>query len=302
MNKFLLAAAVATATLMPVSAQETVKTLYSGEPVNVTWDNTLTIPAEDFADGISTGNYIYITFENTSDVIEVKANGTWLPGSIKTTLGDNASDFRLYLTDAGLNTARQYGIEICGASFTVKEVSVMNDGFAMPDNAIWGGYFWVSDWNTLELFKTAFDEYADQRYLNINFSADKGDFTNYDINVMTAFDNPAALWAGNDKADRNASQAVIDLDGINVADALADVSALFIQMNPGPGNAPFNITSVTLSGTLSSISSVIAADNDLVNVYNMQGVAVRTAVNAADATVGLPAGLYIISGRKVLVK
>lgn len=34
----------------------------------------------------------------------------------------------------------------------------------------------------------------------------------------------------------------------------------------------------------------------------MQGVAVRTAVNAADATVGLPAGLYIAGGKKVYVR
>ena len=301
MKKLLLAAAVATAILMPVSAQETVKTLYTGEPVNVTWANTLTIPAEDFSD-VSTGNDIYITFEKTPDVIEVKADGTWLPGSRLTFLGDNTTDFKLYLTEAGLNTARQHGIEICGADFTVKEVSVMNDGFVMPDGAIWGGYFWIENWNTLELFKTAFDSYAGQRYLNVNFSADKGDFTNYDINVMTAFDNPAALWANNDKADRKASRAVIDLEGINPAEALAGVNTLLIQMNPGEGNAPFNITSLTLSGTLSSISAPVAGENSLVDVYNMQGILIRKDVEAADATAALPAGIYIAGGKKIIVR
>ena len=79
MKKFLLAAAVATASLMPLSAQETVKTLYDGEPVEVTWSNTLSVPADMFAEGVSVGDYIYVTFSQTSDVIEIKANGTWLP-------------------------------------------------------------------------------------------------------------------------------------------------------------------------------------------------------------------------------
>lgn len=40
----------------------------------------------------------------------------------------------------------------------------------------------------------------------------------------------------------------------------------------------------------------------IVNVYSLQGVLVRGSVEASRATEGLPAGLYIISGRKVLVK
>lgn len=40
----------------------------------------------------------------------------------------------------------------------------------------------------------------------------------------------------------------------------------------------------------------------VVNVYTVSGVAVRHNVKSADATKGLPAGLYIVGGHKVLVK
>lgn len=55
--------------------------------------------------------------------------------------------------------------------------------------------------------------------------------------------------------------------------------------------------------TLSTLVNTIAGDNNaLVNVYNFSGVCVRRGVKAAEATTNLPAGLYIIAGKKVLVK
>ncbi len=50
----------------------------------------------------------------------------------------------------------------------------------------------------------------------------------------------------------------------------------------------------------------IIIDNDnadsSVDVYNLSGVRLRTNVNRPDATAGLPAGFYIVGGRKVAVK
>ncbi len=40
----------------------------------------------------------------------------------------------------------------------------------------------------------------------------------------------------------------------------------------------------------------------LVDVYNMQGMAVRTSVPCYAATDGLPQGIYVVGGKKVLVK
>lgn len=56
-------------------------------------------------------------------------------------------------------------------------------------------------------------------------------------------------------------------------------------------------------GKYSGIESVaVEGESAAVSVYNMQGVCVRAAVEAAGATADLPAGLYIVGGKKVLVK
>lgn len=43
-------------------------------------------------------------------------------------------------------------------------------------------------------------------------------------------------------------------------------------------------------------------DNGLVDVYNLQGIMVRSQVPSNEATQGLPAGIYIAGHRKVIVK
>ncbi len=45
-----------------------------------------------------------------------------------------------------------------------------------------------------------------------------------------------------------------------------------------------------------------ADDNGLVDVYNLQGIMVRSQVPSNEATQGLPAGIYIAGHRKVIVK
>lgn len=54
--------------------------------------------------------------------------------------------------------------------------------------------------------------------------------------------------------------------------------------------------------TTSAVSGITAGESDTVSVYSISGVRVRTNVEPSDATAGLPAGLYIVGGKKVLVK
>lgn len=301
---FTLAAALLAA--IPSMAEDTtVKTLYEGEPKEVTWENTLTIPADQFADNINIGDYIYITFSKTTDVIEIKANGTWLPGSRLTQLGDNSTDFKAYITTDMLAALKEYGMEICGASFTVTGVSIRNDGFNMPENAIWGGYFWVDNWNTLEIFKSAFANYKDQRYMNIYLSDDVKDYTGYFMKVLTKWD-PETVWANNDQIKHENKFAVIDLKDIKVAESLAaeGVNAVMIQGNKEAGD-PFNIVAVTLTNddVTTGVDNIIGNEgNVLIDVYNLQGVKVRSLVPSETATEGLPAGMYIAGDKKLMVK
>lgn len=304
---FTAALAVA-AIAMPMSADvTTVKELFNNaEGQEVTWANTLKIEADQFAEGVNVGDYIYVTFNSTTDVIEAKSNGTWLPGSIKTVLGDNAADYKCYLTADGVAALKEYGLELCGAKFSVTSVSICNDGFQMPEGAIWGGYFWVDSWSTMELFKSALNNYANQKYMVINFADDKADNTNYFMKVLTQWD-PEVDVATNDEITHEAKRAVVNLEGTDLVAKLApeNVNALMIQGNKEGGD-PFNITSVVLTNSLDNISSVVNSidhvENATVNVYNMQGVMVRNNVPAADALQGLPAGIYVAGNKKVMVK
>ena len=54
---------------------------------------------------------------------------------------------------------------------------------------------------------------------------------------------------------------------------------------------------------LSSVVEGISTDEaQIVDVYSIQGVRVKAGVAATEATEGLPAGLYIVGGKKVIVK
>ncbi len=53
---------------------------------------------------------------------------------------------------------------------------------------------------------------------------------------------------------------------------------------------------------LTAVETIEAPEAEVVDVYSISGVRVRTAVNAADALRDLPAGLYIAGGKKVVVK
>ncbi len=302
MKKFLLSIVAVATSFIPSFAQEMLKTLYQGEPKEVTWENTLTIPAEQFSDNVKVGDYLYITFSHTTDVIEIKANGTWLPGSRYTVLGDNSTDFKAYITEGMLAALKEYGLEICGAAFTVTGVSVCNDGFNMPQGAVWGGYFWVDEWNTLELFKTAFDSYDGQRYMDIYLSEDNGDYDGYFMKVLTKW-NPETLWANNDQIVHTPRMATVDLKDIDVASSLSDVNALMIQGNKEAGN-PFNIIAVVLrneDGT-TGVEDIEVEEAPSVNIYNLQGVCVKSGVSVEEASAMLPSGIYIANGKKFLVK
>lgn len=59
-------------------------------------------------------------------------------------------------------------------------------------------------------------------------------------------------------------------------------------------------TEDTVTGSI--IGNIGNADNAPVDVYSIQGVLLRSNVSSDEATTGLPAGLYIIGNRKILVR
>ena len=61
------------------------------------------------------------------------------------------------------------------------------------------------------------------------------------------------------------------------------------------------LPNVNAAPVVTAISQV-GNDTMSVDVYDMRGVLLRHNANPANATMGLPAGVYVIDGKKVLVK
>lgn len=311
MKKLLLSVALIAGATTIANAQETVANLFEGSQF-VNWDNTLYIEASKF-ENASVGDYIFITFSSTTDVIELKSDGVWLPGSRFSWLGEGVESYRNYITEDGLATLQDTGLELCGGGFTVTGVSIMNDGFVMPEGAVWGGFFWVDNWNTLEIFKTAFENYDGQRYLDI-YLADDNTNGDYFMKVLTQWEPVEIDIATNEEIEKTASMATVDLQNVNLPEMLADVRALMIQANPEEGG-PFNITAVALRdednsgnqpgedqpGDTDAVNS-LQAENNLVNVFTVQGVLVKKNIEVSTALNNLPKGVYLIKGGNYIKK
>jgi hypothetical protein len=87
--------------------------------------------------------------------------------------------------------------------------------------------------------------------------------------------------------------AELSLDGINMAASLADVDRLMVQCNKEGGN-PFNFTAIVLVKKEGTGISATLMNSEKVNsdVYNLAGQRVAQPRK----------GLYIVNGKKVLVK
>lgn len=75
---------------------------------------------------------------------------------------------------------------------------------------------------------------------------------------------------------------------------------IFLAYAGGAANNEFEYI-VGQSENTTAVGRVLATQHS-VDVYNCSGTLVRSASTASDALVGLPAGLYIVGGKKVLVK
>ena len=62
------------------------------------------------------------------------------------------------------------------------------------------------------------------------------------------------------------------------------------------------LPNVTANAPVVTAISQVGSDSEGVDVYYMKGVLVRQGVNPSEATKGLPTGVYVINGKKVLVK
>ena len=99
------------------------------------------------------------------------------------------------------------------------------------------------------------------------------------------------------------SDAIITLKvkadaSIEVSQNIIISDIFFTQSNEVESVLP----NVTANTTVVTAIAQVGTDGEGVNVYDMKGVLLRQGVNPAEATKGLPTGVYVINGKKVLVK
>lgn len=104
----------------------------------------------------------------------------------------------------------------------------------------------------------------------------------------------------------NSTRAVIDLRNMKSDKSRKlDPSHLYIIGFWSHGGQKFKLKSVfpanDRNATDSAVEEMYAIEDEIVNVYNMQGVVIRHGVTREKATDGLPDGLYIIGGKKILI-
>ncbi|MCM1066853.1 MAG: hypothetical protein NC418_04670 [Muribaculaceae bacterium] len=105
------------------------------------------------------------------------------------------------------------------------------------------------------------------------------------------------------EGESNESNITVHVDGADAKSApLFKVKPGYYSLEARVTKDGDNIMTLGYQGVTTGVESVSAAEAAVVNVYSLQGVLIRAAVEAADATEGLPAGIYIVDGRKVYVK
>ncbi len=182
-----------------------------------------------------------------------------------------------------------------------------------------GGYFNPSIWDTGS-FNEATGDIATGQYGFAGWKYANGlDMSGYNYLIcetdwaescglsLRLFDKDN-YWTDPHMADFNGrKRIVIDLQNMKSNEGRkVDPSHIYIAGFWSRGGQQFRIKSIFLSDDPNAESGVdmIGASEaeELVDVYNLQGALVKARVAHKEASAGLPAGLYIIGGKKVMVR
>ena len=212
---------------------------------DVTWGNTVSIEADQFA-SVKVGDFIIVDLSfSEEDVIELKSNGQRLPGTLYTRRGTGYTRHEAYVTAAMLAQLQTYGLEVCGNHFTLSKVSYADGKNNVHEGAIWTGYFWIDEWKTMELWKEALPaDLSDYKEMIIYHEANR---TDYVLNIRASWDSDGIISDGGSHLTKYATYAVLDLSEVDVAGIMTATSSdrLLVQGNKDEGE-PFNMTEIVL--------------------------------------------------------
>ena len=272
----------------------------------VTWEKTFTISKQSFAT-CQQGNLLKLTLNNATDVIELKSNGQKLPGSRFSNIAE-AGSYECFLTQAMLDTCKLYGMELCGASFGIKQIEILDGkaGNMKTGETIWTGYFWVYNWNTLELFKEALTAEDLSKYASMRIYHE-GPENGFILKLLANWDDagkiaeigPSVSTENNPlqyKSEGGLNFVELDLTKVNPLTVINTVGSdrLMIQCNK-EAQSPFNVTDIVLvpkRGTAITNYEMDMPSLSIKGIYDLLGRRVE-AINSN--------GLYIVDGKKVMV-
>lgn len=272
----------------------------------VTWEKTFTISEQSFAT-CQQGNLLKLTLNNATDVIELKSNGQKLPGSRFSKIA-GAESYECFLTQAMLDTCKLYGMELCGASFGIKQIEILDGkaGNMKTGETIWTGYFWVDNWNTLELFKEALTAEDLSKYASVRIYHE-GPENGFVLKLLASWDDagkiaeigPSVSTENNPlqyKSEGGLNFVELDLTKVNPLTVINTVGSdrLMIQCSK-EAQLPFNMTDIVLvpkQGTATTNYEMDMPSPSIKGIYDLLGRRVE-AINSN--------GLYIVDGKKVMV-
>lgn len=274
--------------LMATTVIASATDVWEGEH-SVSWDNTLKIDADKFAD-MKVGDKVVVDFKDAAgEVIELHSNGGMLPGTrFAHLIYPDQSNVEVFATPAMLASLKEYGLEVCGMGFTATKVWYGDGKEGIDELTAWSGFFWMDEWSTLEITKNCFTGIDWDNISAIRFYSEAGR-TDYVINILTKWGDGGKLGDQTTMTMTN-EYAELSLEDIIMEEALADVDRLMIQCNK-EGGAPFNFTQVELVAKPTAIQSVSAKAEKAETIYDIQGRPVTNPVQK---------GIYIVKGKKVV--
>ena len=277
--------------LMATTVIASATDVWEGEHA-VKWDNTLTIEKGKFTD-MKVGDKLVIEFKDaTGEVIELHSNGGMLPGTrFEHHIFSDQSSVEVFATPAMLASLKEYGLEVCGDEFTATKIWYGDGKDNVDENTVWTGYFWMDSWSTLEITKNCFAGVDWSKVKAIRFYSE-ANRTDYVINILTKWGDGGKL-GDQSTMTMTTEYAELSLENINMETALADVDRLMIQCNKEAGE-PFNFTAVVLvkDGTTGIDATLVNSEKVNSQYFNLAGQRVAHPAK----------GLYIVNGKKVLVK
>lgn len=281
--------------LMAITVIASATDVWEGEHA-VNWGNTLTIEKGKFTD-MKVGDKLVIEFKDaTGEVIELHSNGGMLPGTrFEHHIFSDQSSVEVYATPSMLASLKEYGLEVCGVGFTATKIWYGDGKDNIDENTAWSGFFWMDDWSTLEITKNCFAGVDWSKVKAIRFYSE-ANRTDYVINVLTK-------WEGGKLGDQTTmtmtnEYAELNVENINMEAALADVDRLMIQCNKEAGDA-FNFTAVVLVKDGGTGIAAVAKSQELTANSQYFNLAGQRVANGQKPTAK---GLYIVNGKKVIVK